>query len=220
MGDVFNEGEVDEKPVHEVCLDDFYIGKYEVTQKQWIVLMDSNPSAYPLGDQYPVEWISWNDAIVYINKLNKISKETYRLPTEAEWEYACRAGNQNLRFGTKTGTLDHTLANFGSGNWGEGDIKDGYLYTSPVGSYPPNPFGLYDMSGNVFEWVSDWKSLNENYYKKSPKFNPQGSKKSPRKVGRGGSWNFGTSHQRCSNRFSNWPEFRCLSYGFRLVKSP
>ncbi len=220
MGDVFNEGEADESPVHEVCLDDFYLGKYEVTQKQWKFLMKDNPSAYKLGDDYPVEWVSWWETNTFIEKLNQLGKGKYRLPTEAEWEFACRARGKKLRYGTKTGELDPTLANYGSGNWGEGDIRDGHKFTSPVGSYPPNALGLYDMSGNVFEWVSDWKSLNKNYYAQSPRINPQGAKPSIRKVGRGGAWNFGSSHQRCTNRFSNYPDFHCLSYGFRVVKVP
>ncbi len=220
MGDTFNIGEPDEKPLHEVCLNDFYLGKYEVTQQQWKRIMGNNPSAYQFGDQYPVEWISWNDTQDYIKKLNSQTGETYRLPTEAEWEYACRAGGKMILYGTKSGTLDHTLANYGSNKWGEGDNRDGFEFTSPVGTYPPNGLGLYDMSGNVFEWVYDWKSLNENYYEKSKKKNPKGTKKSTRKVGRGGSWNFGEKHQRCSNRFSNWPDFTCLSYGFRLAKDP
>ena len=219
MGDTFDVGEQDEFPVHEVCLDDFYIGKYEITQKQWIDIMGYNPSAYPLGDEYPVEWISWSDTQRFIQKLNQKTNQQFRLPTEAEWEYACRARGKHLQYGTNDGTLDHSQANFGSGKWGEGDSSDGFEFTSPVGSFPPNRLGLYDMSGNVFEWVQDYKSLNSNYYITSPKHDPQGPKKSPRKVGRGGAWNFGPYHQRCANRFSNWPEFHCLSYGFRIARS-
>ncbi len=220
MGDTYNVGEADEKPVHEVCVDDFYLGRFEVTQKEWLQIMGNNPSAYPFGDRYPVEWISWSDTRKFLNRLNNLSKGNYRLPTEAEWEYACRAGGQQLQYGTENGELNHSLSNYGSGNWGEGDNQDGFEFTSPVGNYPPNDLGLYDMSGNVFEWVSDYKSLNENYYEKSPKHDPKGAGKSTRKVGRGGSWNFGPYHQRCSNRFSNWPEFHCLSYGFRIAKDP
>lgn len=220
MGDTFWEGEQDEFPVHDVCLDDFYLGIHEITQKQWIHIMGTNPSAYKLGDNYPVEWISWNDAQQFIDTLNRITGETFRLPTEAEWEYACRAAGKAMKYGTKTGKLDPTLANYGSGKWGEGDSGDGFEFTSPVGSYPPNQLGIYDMSGNVFEWVDDWKSLNQNYYRSSPRLNPGGADRSPRKVGRGGAWNFGPYHQRCANRFSNWPDFRCLSFGFRLAKTP
>jgi formylglycine-generating enzyme required for sulfatase activity len=220
MGDTFDVGEQDEKPVHQVCVDDFYLGKYEVTQKEWSTLMNHNPAAYPFGERYPVEWISWLDAREFIKRLNGLSEEQFRLPTEAEWEYACRAGGEKIRFGTLDGLISPDKANYGNGSFGEGDNRDGYEFTSPVGSYPPNALGLYDMSGNVFEWVSDWKSLNKNYYQVSPVRNPQGIENSTRKVGRGGSWNFGSDHQRCSNRFSNWPRFRCLSYGFRILKLP
>lgn len=220
MGDTFDVGEKDEKPVHEVCVSDFYLAKYEITQEVWVQIMGFNPSAYPYGARYPVEWISWQDTREFLKKLNLRSSMNYRLPTEAEWEYACRAGGKQMQYGTKSGDLDHSLANYGSGKWGEGDDQDGFEFTSPVGSFPPNELGLHDMSGNVFEWVSDYKSLNDNYYEKSPRFNPKGAGKSPRKVGRGGSWNFGAFHQRCSNRFSNWPEFNCLSYGFRIARDP
>jgi len=135
-----------------------------------------------------------------------------------EWEFACRNRGQNIKFGTQTGHITPDLANYGSEKFGEGSALDGFEFTAPVGSYPPNQLGLYDMSGNVWEWVSDWKEINDNYYQRSPEENPQGAEKTRRKVGRGGSWNFSSKALRCSNRFSNWTQANCLSYGFRIAK--
>jgi len=219
MGDNFGDGEPDETPVHKVCVGDFYMGKYEVTQEEWVKVMGENPSAFKYGHRYPVEWVSWEDANLFLEKLNVQSHKEYRLPTEAEWEFACRSRGSLVKYGTATGNLTPDQANYGSGNWGEGNVADGYEFTSPVGSFPPNSLGLYDMTGNLFEWVSDWKDMNESYYSESPVENPTGIKKSVRKVGRGGAWNFGPDHQRCSNRFSNWSNFNCVSYGFRVVLS-
>ena len=221
MGDLHDEGEYDETPVHRVCVDDYYLGQYEVKQAQWIAIMGENPSSINTGDNYPVDWVSWYDAQQFLSRLSKLSKGRFRLPTEAEWEYACRAKGKKIRHGTKDGSISAHLANFGSGGWGEGDGRDGHLHTSPVGSYPPNELGLYDMAGNVWEWVYDWKDMNFSYYRISPKNNPRGPETGIRRVGRGGAWNFGPDHQRCSNRFSNWPDFHCINYGFRvLLESP
>ena len=218
MGDTFGDGEYDETPLHKVCVKDFYLGKYEITQGQWTKIMGNNPSAFPSGNSHPVEWVSWNDTQQFLKTINRVTGETYRLPTEAEWEFAWRARGQNIKFGTQTGNLTPHLANYGSEKFGEGSALDGFEFTSPVGSYPPNQLGLYDMSGNVWEWVSDWKEINDNYYQRSPEENPQGAEKTRRKVGRGGSWNFSSRALRCSNRFSNWIQANCLSYGFRIAK--
>lgn len=182
--------------------------------------MGHNPSAINIGEKYPVDWVSWVDVHVFLSRMQQRTNRRFRLPTEAEWEYACRSRGKNIRFGTKDGTLSPDLANFGSGEWGEGDEKDGHRYTSPVGFYPPNELGLYDMSGNVWEWMSDWRDMNFSYYRASPEDNPQGPGTGVRRSGRGGAWNFGPAHQRCSNRFSNWPDFRCLNFGFRVLMEP
>ncbi|MBT4267704.1 MAG: SUMF1/EgtB/PvdO family nonheme iron enzyme, partial [Deltaproteobacteria bacterium] len=202
MGDQFSDGEPDEKPVHRVCVDDFYLGRYEVTQAQWEKIMGNNPSAINIGADYPVDWISWDEAQLFLSRMTEYSKGRFRLPTEAEWEYACRARGKTVRYGTKDGTFSSQLANSGSGRWEEGDKSDGHLHTSPVGFYPPNKLGLYDMSGNVWEWMSDWRDMNFSYYEISPVNNPQGPDTGIRRVGRGGAWNFGPAHLRCSNRFS------------------
>lgn len=143
-----NRGEADEKPVHRVTIKKgFYMGKYEVTQKQWQAIMGNNPS-YFKGDNLPVEKVLWDDAQEFIKKLNEISdRYTFRLPTEAEWEYACRAGTT----GDYAGDLDEMA-------WYENNSGK---QTHPVGMKKPNGWGLYDMLGNVFEWCQD--RLHDNY---------------------------------------------------------
>ncbi|MDP2279759.1 MAG: SUMF1/EgtB/PvdO family nonheme iron enzyme, partial [Nitrospirota bacterium] len=171
MGDTFGDGESDEKPVHEVCVDDYYIGKYEVTQGQWKAIMGNNPSHFKdCGDNCPVEQVSWNDVQEFIQKLNeknnppsppftKGGKGGFRLPTEAEWEYAARSGGKSERY--SGGNDIDSVAWYNKNSGGK---------THPVGTKQPNGLGIYDMSGNVWEWVNDW--YDEFYYKNSPKNNP------------------------------------------------
>jgi len=137
-----------EKPAHQVTISEpFYMGKYEVTQAQWKAVMGENPSRFK-GDDHPVENVSWEDVQQFIQKLNaKEGKEACRLPTEAEWEYAARAGTTTIySFGNNASQL---------GNYAWYDENSGNT-THPVGDKPPNPWGLYDMHGNVWEWVQDW----------------------------------------------------------------
>jgi formylglycine-generating enzyme required for sulfatase activity len=205
MGDTFGDGEADEKPVHEVCIDDFYLGKYEVTQGQWEKVMDNNPSHFQ-GRDNPVEEVSWINVKQYIDRLNSQSGRKYRLPTEVEWEYAARSGGKKEKF---------------SGTSQEGELGQYAWYydnsgnqTHPVGEKRPNGLGLYDMAGNVWEGCADW--YDAHYYQNSPKDNPRGPGNGALRVLRGGSW-FGRPWiVRAANRFRYDPANRFYLYGFRL----
>ncbi|RLD58109.1 MAG: sulfatase-modifying factor protein, partial [Bacteroidetes bacterium] len=148
-----NNGGTDEKPVHRVSLDDFYIGKYEVTQKQWRKIMGNNPSHFFGCDNCPVETVSWNDVQKFITKLNQKTGQHYRLPTEAEWEYAARGGS----FESPTKYAGNNYVDKVAWYYNNSNEK-----THPVGEKKPNKIGIYDISGNVWEWCSDWYS--NNYY--------------------------------------------------------
>jgi formylglycine-generating enzyme required for sulfatase activity len=211
MGDTFGDGMPDEQPVHEVCVNDFYMGKYVVTQGQWQAIMGSNPSDFSsCGDNCPVENVSWIAVQEFISKLNKGTRERYRLPTEAEWEYAARSGGKQEKW---SGTSSE--ADFGDYAWfnSNADKK-----THPVGTKAPNGLGLYDMIGNVWQWMADW--YGETYYNESPRDNPQGPNSGYFRVSRGGSWNNGARYVRASLR-GYYNPFVSESYlGFRLVRTP
>ncbi|MBI5205372.1 MAG: SUMF1/EgtB/PvdO family nonheme iron enzyme [Nitrospirae bacterium] len=208
MGESYN--------AHEVCLDDFYIGKYEVTQGQWKAIMGNNPSYFKdCGDNCPVEQVSWSDAQDFIRKFNNKSGKNYRLPTEAEWEYSARSGGKNEKY---------------SGTSNESELADYAWYyknsgnkTHPVGQKKPNGLGLYDMSGNVWEWVNDW--YDSDYFKNSPKNNPTGPSSGKDRVLRGGSWFGDTGYLVATYRFRYDPAERGIGdsfffdyfLGFRLV---
>ncbi|MBI3813805.1 MAG: formylglycine-generating enzyme family protein, partial [Nitrospinae bacterium] len=203
MGDTFGDGDSDEKPVHEVCVDDFYMGKYEVTQRQWTGIMGSNPSYFKNCDDCPVEQVSWDDIQEYINKLNQKTGNKYRLPTEAEWEYAARSGGRSEKYSGGN--------NIDSVGWYD---KNSGSKTHPVGQKEANGLGLYDMTGNVWEWCSDWYA--DDYYRKSPKNNPRGADSGQYRVLRGGSWNYGPRFLRASDRDGFVPTGRYSYVGFRL----
>ena len=211
------------KPVHEVCVDDFYMGKYEATQGEWRKIMGTDPSKFKNGDRYPVESVSWNDVTEdFLPKLNRRSGKSYRLPTEAEWEYAAREGGKKVRFGNGKDIADPRQINF------DGRVKNKESYsragvyrekTTKVGSFAPNSLGLYDMSGNVWEWCSDW--YGENYYASSPRNNPQGPGPGSDscRVYRGGGWLSSPWSVRAAFRNYYSPDFSYDSLGFRLVLS-
>ena len=205
MGDIFGDGYSDERPVHDVSVDGFYIGKYEVTQGQWLEVMGSNPSINEDGLNYPVEGVNWNDVQKFIKKLNEITGRSYRLPTEAEWEYAARSGGKEEKWsGTSTESELWKYAWYGS-------------KINPIGSKMPNGLGIYDMSGNVSEWCQDWYDVE--YYKSSPVQNPKGSSSGSYRVLRGGGWSDKLSFLRASKRFDENQDRRHDNIGFRLALS-
>lgn len=206
MGDIFADGGKEEKPVHEVCVGDFHIGKYEVTQAQWKGVMGKNPAKFT-GDRRPVESVSWYAVQTFIGKLNAMTGKQYRLPTEAEWEYAAKSGGKEEKW---AGTSDPVKLNEYA--WYEDNsLKKSYA----VGTRKPNNLGIYDMSGNVFEWCQD--IFSDDWYDVSDKDNPLGPPKGPNRVIRGGSWYNSAGYIRTSYRFGNSPDSRGQYVGFRLV---
>jgi formylglycine-generating enzyme required for sulfatase activity len=208
MGDTFGDGAADEKPAHEVCVKDFLIGKYPVTQIQWAALMGSNPSKEPnCGVTCPVENVSWNDVQDFIRKLSQRSGKSYRLPTEAEWEYAARSGGRHEKWaGT---SRREELAEFA---W---YYDDSHYHSHPVGEKKSNGLGLYDMTGNVWQWTTDWYA--EGYYAHSPKDEPLGAEMGSTHVLRGGYWGDLAGFVRVSRRIHLDPGARAPGNGFRVA---
>ncbi len=200
---------VGESPSHRVCIDkSFYIGETEVTQKQWQDVMGNNPSKAKTEDR-PVDRVSWNDVQDFIARLNtKESGNYFRLPTEAEWEYAARAGSDDdYSFGDSPGSLS-SYAWFGNLGY-KGSSRD-------VAQKKPNDWGLYDVHGNVWEWVQDW--YDGTYYSNSPANNPKGPETGKYRVYRGGSFIGKETNLRSAVRFSALPTTRTHDVGFRLVR--
>jgi formylglycine-generating enzyme required for sulfatase activity len=208
MGDTFGDGGRDEKPVHKVCVDDFRIAKYEVTQELWQAVMGSTPSGIKSNGQYPVDNVSWNDAREFIRLLNIKSSLKWRLPTEAEWEYAARSGGMKQRY---TGT--NSIENLTDYAWFDNNSD---MTTHPVGTRKPNGLGLHDMSGNVWEWCED--RYDRDYYKQSPTNNPKGDPFGINRILRGGSARAKSGFQRASYRDYVAPTVRGDLFGFRLVQ--
>jgi formylglycine-generating enzyme required for sulfatase activity len=208
MGDTFGDGYEFEKPVHEVCVGDFYIGKYEVTQGQWRKVMGSNPSHFTgCGDNCPVEHVSWDDSQNFLGKLSEKGGKGYRLPSEAEWEYAARSGGKAEKY-SGGNDLD-SVAWYGSNSGSQ---------THPVGQKRPNGLGINDMSGNVWEWTGDW--YGENYYGSSPRDNPRGASNGQYRALRGGSWYDAPQYARASYRIRGAPSGRGVNNGLRAVFAP
>jgi formylglycine-generating enzyme len=210
MGDTFGDGTERERPAHEVCVKDFYIGKYPVTQMQWTGTTGTNPSREPnCGMTCPVENVSWDDAEAFIRKLDARTGKAYRLPTEAEWEYAARSGGKGEKWaGT---SIEKALGDFA---W---YYTNSGFQTHPVGRKKPNGLGLYDMTGNVWEWMSDW--YGDGYYANSPKDEPQGAPEGQRRSLRGGYWGDLASFARVSRRIGLVPSARGPGYGLRIALS-
>ncbi|MBO5235045.1 MAG: formylglycine-generating enzyme family protein [Alistipes sp.] len=200
------DADSDEKPAHRVTISDFYIGKYEVTQAQWEAVMGNNPSCFK-GDNRPVERVSWNDIQEFIEKLNAKTDKKYRLPTEAEWEYAARGGDQSKGYKySGSNNIDEVA-------W-HGD--NSAMRTHLVGQKQPNELGLYDMSGNVWEWCSDWYGS----YSSGSQTNPTGPANGSDRVLRGGCWINSAGSCRVSYRGTGGPSIRNFGFGFRLVCQP
>ncbi len=209
MGDSFREGGDDERPVHEVCLDDFSIGKNEITQEQWQAVMGSNPSVFKeCGGTCPVENVSWDDIKGFIEKLNERTGGFYRLPTEAEWEYAARSRGMGAKW---SGTNDSSeLSEYA---WYADNAEK---RTRPVGQKKPNSLGIHDMSGNVSEWILD--RYEANYYRKSPKEDPRGPESGGYRVLRGGNFYDIARYLRTTCRDQYPQSYRTSCVGFRLVR--
>ena len=199
-----SSGESDEKPVHSVTLSAFNIGKYEVTQAQWKAVMGNNPSNFTGCDDCSVENVSWNDVQQYISKLNSQTGKNYRLPTEAEWEFSARGGKSSKGY-TYSGSNDLNSVAWNTDNSGS--------KTHAVGGKQANELGIYDMSGNVWEWCSDWHGTYNSY----SETNPTGASLGQARVLRGGSWNRDAYNCRTAIRIRSGPDYRYVSDGFRLV---
>lgn len=200
---------LDEKPAHCVELDDYYIGETVVTQELWKAVMGNNPSYFKGDGNLPVERVSWDDAQNFIQKLNSMTGKKFDLPTEAQWEYAARGGRKNEGHKYSGSDKIDEVAWYGGNSGGK---------THPVKSKMANEVGLYDMSGNVWEWCQDW--FGEEYYSKSPVTNPKGPYVGANRVLRGGSWCNSSRSCRVSNRGDCTPDYSSNGCGFRLVLCP
>ena len=194
----------DDRPLHNVVLTrDYYMGRSQVTQSLWKAVMGSNPS-YFKGDDRPVESVSWNDCQEFISKLNEITGMKFRLPTEAEWEFAARGGNKSKHYKySGSNNLDDVA-------WYESNAKS---KTHPVGTKQPNELGIYDMSGNVWEWCSDWYGS----YCSEAQTNPKGAASGNYRVCRGGSWDDDAWYCRSTYRDGDSPGYGVINIGFRLA---
>lgn len=209
MGATFEQGDDaddDEKPAHRVTLDSYYIGKYEVTQGLWKTVMGDNPSKFQKGDNYPVGSVSWDDCQEFIHKLNKKTNKKFRLPTEAEWEFAARGGNKSRGYKYSGSNTLTDVAWYNDNSYGT---------ARPVGKRRPNELGIYDMSGNVMEWCFDWLGDYCSYLQT----NPTGPDIGVYRVLRGGDYDDGVSwgHCRVSCRRYDYQYYVVYSYGLRLV---
>ena len=192
-----------EAPVHEVSMTSYAIGKFEVTQAQWIAAMGTNPSVVQ-GDSLPVENVTWEQVQEFISILNENSGLSYRLPTEAEWEFASRGGNKSHGFSYSGYSV------LGACGW---YYSNSAATTHKIGNKTPNELGIYDMSGNVREWCNDWFG----YYSPESVYNPQGAEYGSVKVNRGGSWTTPAVNCRNSYRHTDYPYEAAHDLGFRLV---
>lgn len=229
MGDTWGDGQGDEKPVHDVCLDGFKMGRYEVTNAQYRRFRPNHDSGAYEGnslndDHQPVANVSWYDAVHFTEWLSKKSGRFYRLPSEAEWEYAARGGSNGRNY---WGDDPLEVCRYANGadlaakgqwpGWAVSECNDGYRVAAPVGKFLPNKFGLYDMLGNAWEWTNDW--YGAEYYFAGPKHNPRGPASGTIKNPRGGGWGNASECVRVSDRNGFPPDFKILFLGFRLLST-
>lgn len=206
----------DEWPQHNVSITrSFALGTTVVTQQQWQALMRTRPwlgqEAVKVGDDYPATFVSWSDAVSFCKKLSRKEKVSHRLPTEAEWEYACRAGTSSLFF---CGDDPGVLAQYAWYRDNADAVGEGYAHA--VARKPPNPWQLYDMLGNVWEWCQDYS--DPEYYSTSPLENPTGPRRGRERIDRGGSWFLHAKYARCGHRSWHPPTLRNSTVGFRVVR--
>lgn len=192
-----------EKPLHKVTLSEYYIGETEVTQELWSAVMGSNPAKYK-GEGFPVESVSWTTCQTFLKRLSTMTGKTFRLPTEAEWEFAARGGKSSKNFMYS-----------GSNNWSDVAIRDKYAATSTykVASKQPNELGIYDMSGNVIEWCEDWYGD----YTSGAQTNPKGPQSGESRIYRGGSATMPETFYRVSSRDGAMPDRWFYTVGLRLA---
>lgn len=225
---VEKEGRTDEGPVHEVCLDDFWMGRHEVTNAQYRKFRSDHDSRAYFenslnNDNQPVVYVNWADSVDFSKWVSKQSTNSFRLPTEAEWEYAARGGSTTARYWDKDKTTTCANANIVDQaaklkniGFTFDSCTDGFAVSAPVGTFKPNAYGLYDTLGNVWEWTADWYA---DKYKKTQLKNPRGPKSGQYRVLRGGSWFSTTPYARAAQRSWYRPDSHNNSLGFRLVMS-
>ncbi|MBF0340681.1 MAG: SUMF1/EgtB/PvdO family nonheme iron enzyme [Magnetococcales bacterium] len=205
MGD--NQGKPPEQPAHTVCLQDFWLAIHETTQQQWQQIMGSVPIQTITQPELPVENVSWNETSHFLQRLNSASPGRFRLPTEAEWEFACRNRGKTRHFcGTDDDPTPYAWYNGGGGS------------LHPVGERLPNGLGLFDMNGNAWEWVADW--FDEGYYAAAPANNPEGPETGSARVFRGGGVFSGPEFIRATHRANLWPDRKHSLLGFRVAGTP
>jgi len=220
MGSPSNEkGPPEEGPQHEVRISEgFWMGQTEVTQGQYKSVMNAEPwsgkERVQKSANNPAVYVNWDDAVEFCRKLSQQEGKTYRLPTEAEWEYACRAGT-TTRF--SFGDRDSSLGDYAWFRDNARKVNEKYAHS--VGQKKPNPWGMYDMHGNVWEWCNDWYAEGKGYYGESPRNDPTGPDTGSIRVGRGGGWNYPPHRCRSACRFFSAPLYRPDYLGFRVARS-
>jgi len=203
-------GRGEDEILHRVTISRaFWLGATEVTQAQWNRVMGTSPSRFGGCAACPVENVTWFDVERFLDRINALSGGGFRLPTEAEWEFACRTGEL-----ARAERIDDAHANFDGREAADGDAGRFRGSPAPVGSYPPNPWGLYDLHGNVWEWCADGYAS----YPAGDAVDPVGPADAPKRVIRGGSWYFDEASCRCATRYSHAPEDRGFSIGFRVAR--